>query len=148
MNFERHAPKGNEFLHHLATRLGNEENRERAGRILRCVLHVLRDRLSVEESLQLIAQLPLVIKGFYVEGWSPARKHARIKTIQEFAEEVMRADGTSTWRDFSGVSDATEGIEAVIKTIADYVSAGELHHVIAILPEAMKSHFYEWSHTP
>lgn len=148
MNFEKHAAKGNEFIHRLSVRLGDEDNRERAGRVLRCVLHVLRDRLSIQESFQLIAQLPLVIKGLYVEGWAPSKAHMRIKTIHEFAEEVMRVDGISAWRDFSGRSDAMEGIAAVVKTIADYVTAGELHQVIAILPEAMKSYFYEWSHTP
>jgi uncharacterized protein (DUF2267 family) len=148
MNFEKHAAKGNEFVHKLASRLGDEDNRERAGRVLRSVLHVLRDRLSIEESFQLIAQLPMPIKAMYVDGWTPGREHPRIKTIHEFAEEVMRHDGISTWRDFSGIPDAMDAIEACVKTMADYVSAGELHHIIAILPEDMKSYFLVWSHTP
>ena len=60
----------------------------------------------------------------------------------------MKLDGMSAWRDFSGVSDAMDGIEAVIKTMADYVSAGELHDIIAVLPEDMKECFMVWSHTP
>jgi uncharacterized protein (DUF2267 family) len=148
MNFEKHAAKGNEFINRLAERLGDEENRERAGRVLRCVLHALRNRLSLEESFQLMAQLPMLIKAVYVDGWTPSRAHAKIKTINEFAEEVIRLDGLSSWRDFSGVSDAMDAIEAVIKTVADYVSAGELHHIVAVLPEDMKSYFLEWSHTP
>lgn len=148
LNFEKHAAKGNEFVNRLAARLGDIDNRDRAGRVLRCVLHTLRDRLTVEESFQLLAQLPMVIKALYIEGWQPSRYHNKIKTLQELSEEVMKLDGMSAWRDFSGVSDAMDGIEAVIKTMADYVSAGELHDIIAVLPEDMKERFMVWSHTP
>jgi uncharacterized protein (DUF2267 family) len=51
----------------------------------------------------------------------------------------MREDGRSAWRDFSTSTDAMNACEAVMKTIADYVSAGELHQVIAVLPEDMKA---------
>jgi uncharacterized protein (DUF2267 family) len=148
LNFEKHAAKGNEFVNRLAARLGDIDNRDRAGRVLRCVLHTLRDRLTVEESFQLLAQLPMVIKALYIENWQPSRYHIKIKTLQELSEEVMKLDGMSAWRDFSGVSDAMDGIEAVIKTMADYVSAGELHDIIAVLPEDMKERFMVWSHTP
>lgn len=148
LNFEKHAAKGNEFVNRLAARLGDEDNRDRAGRVLRCVLHALRNRLTVEESFQLLAQLPMVIKALYIEGWQPSRYHTKIKTLQDLSEEVMKLDGMSAWRDFSGVSDAMDGIEAVIKTMADYVSAGELHDIIAVLPEDMKETFMVWSHTP
>lgn len=146
MNFEKHAAKGNEFIHRLALQLGDEDNRERAGRVLRSVLHVMRDRLSIEESFQLMAQLPMAIKAVYVDGWTPGRAYVKIKTMSEFAEEVVRLDGNSAWRDFSGITDALEAVAAVVKTIAHYVSPGELHHVVAVLPEDMKSYFYEWSH--
>ena len=148
LNFEKHAAKGNEFVNRLAARLGDEDNRDRAGRVLRCVLHALRNRLTVVESFQLMAQLPMAIKALYIEGWQPFRSHEKIKTMQELGEEVVRLDGLSAWRDFSGIEDALEGLEAVIKTMADYVSAGELHDLVAVLPQDMKESFMVWSHTP
>jgi hypothetical protein len=36
------------------------------------VLHVMRDRLPVEEAVHLGAQLPMLVRGFYDEGWKPA----------------------------------------------------------------------------
>jgi uncharacterized protein (DUF2267 family) len=148
LHFEKHAAKGNEFVNRLAVRLGSEGDRDRAGRVLRCVFHALRNRLTIEESFQLLAQLPMVIKALYIEGWQPARVHTKVKTLQELSEEVIREDGNSAWRDFSGVSEAMEAIEAVVKTMADYVSAGELHDIVAVLPEDMKERFMVWSHTP
>jgi uncharacterized protein (DUF2267 family) len=147
-NFEKYAAKGNEFLNKVAVRLGDAGNRDRAGRVLRSVLRALRNRLSIEESLQLLSQLPMAIKSVYVEGWKLHHDFVRIKTIEDFAEEVMVEDGISAWRDFASIGEATDAIEAVMKTLADYVTAGELHDVIDLMPKEIKQHFMVWVHTP
>ena len=148
LNFEKIAGKGNEFVHRLAIQLGDEKDRERAGRVLKCVLHALRNRLTVDESFQLMAQLPMAIKGLYVDGWSPHRAHSRVKTIEDLAVEVRNGDGLSGENDFPEISDAVDAIEAVIRTMAHYVSPGELHDIVAVLPGDMKVYFIEWMHTP
>ncbi len=148
LNFEKYAAKGNEFLNKLAVRLGDVENRDRAGRVLKSVLRALRNRISIEESLQLISQLPMVIKAVYVDGWKLNQEFTRIKTIEDFSAEVMKEDGAAAWRDFSSVEEATDAIEAVMKTLADYVSAGELHDIIDLMPREIKQHFTVWVHTP
>ena len=147
LNFDKMAAKGNEFVNRLAEHLGDRENRDRAARVLRCVLHALRDRLTAEESLQLMAQLPMAIKAVYVDGWK-LKPHHRIRTTEEFGLAVMQEDGRSAWRDFASVDEALLACQAVMRTLADYVSAGELHDIIAILPEEMKLDFMTWMHTP
>lgn len=148
LNFEKYAAKGNEFVNKLAEHLGDTEERDRAGRILRSVLRALRNRLTVEESLQLLSQLPMAIKAVYVEGWKLNREFVRIKNMDEFAAEVMLQDGYAAWRDFASIEEAEEAIEAVMKTLADYVSAGELHDIIDLMPGEMKKLFTVWVHTP
>ena len=70
-SFDHHAQRGNEFLHLLAFELGDKSNKEAAERITRAVFRSLRNLLTLEENFQLIAQLPLILKGLYVEGWAP-----------------------------------------------------------------------------
>lgn len=48
------------------------QDRHKAYRALRATLHALRDRLTVEETAHLGAQLPMLIRGFYYEGWDPS----------------------------------------------------------------------------
>ena len=42
----------------------------RGYRVLRSVLHALRDRLPHDEAGQLGAQMPMLVRGFYYEGCS------------------------------------------------------------------------------
>ena len=53
-HFEKFATKGNEFLKELAQEIWKTENKEKAYRVLRTVLHVLRRRLNLDESFDLL----------------------------------------------------------------------------------------------
>lgn len=41
--------------------------------ILRTVLHGLRDRMTVDEAADFSAQLPVLWRGVFFEGWQPSR---------------------------------------------------------------------------
>jgi len=47
---------------------------------LRSVLHALRDRLPPAEAVQLAAQLPMLIRGFFYEGGIPPTSRRSIGT--------------------------------------------------------------------
>ena len=57
---------------------------------LRAVLHALRDRLPPEVAVHLGAQLPMLIRGFYYEGWHMAGKPTKDRHVEEFAEHVIQ----------------------------------------------------------
>ena len=67
--FTQAAEQAQHWVNELAADLGWTE--QRAHRLLRIVLHTLRDWLSPEESADLSAQLPLLVRGIYFEGWAP-----------------------------------------------------------------------------
>src|SRR5438552_3108412 len=56
----------------------------------RSVLHALRDRLPVDEAAHLAAQLPMLIRGMYYEGWKPSAVPTRERTLREFLDHVRR----------------------------------------------------------
>jgi uncharacterized protein (DUF2267 family) len=58
---------------------------------LRAVLHALRDRLPPEAAVNLGAQLPMLIRGFYYEGWHMAGKPTKDRHIEEFVDHVFKA---------------------------------------------------------
>jgi len=66
------------------------KDRHRAYSTIRGVLHALRDRLIPDEAVNLGAQLPMLIRGFYYEGWHPAGKPFRYRHKQDFFDRVAR----------------------------------------------------------
>lgn len=99
---------------------------------LRTVLHALRDRLTVEEALHLGAQLPMLIRGFYFEGWNLKDKPHKERHIEDFLEHV-----TDAFKDDPSVN-ARQVTRAVFRVLAKHVSAGEIEDIKGILPKELK----------
>jgi uncharacterized protein (DUF2267 family) len=106
-----------------------KERREQSYSALRSVLHALRDRLTIQEAADLAAQLPMLIRGLYYEGWSPSRVPVKMRSSQ-FLERVRRGLNFSL--------DGQAGVEHLVKTVMTaltrFVTPGELEDVKAIVP--------------
>src|SRR6516164_534153 len=71
------------LLNEVCDRLGWPD-RQRGYHALRAVLHALRDRLPVDQVAALGAQLPMLVRGLYYEGWRPSGK-----PVKEHKEEFL-----------------------------------------------------------
>ena len=85
---EHSVQETNLWLKALAEQL-HFEDRHHAYSALRAVLHALRDRLTPEMAVHLGAQLPMIVRGLYYEGWHMAGKPTKDRSIQEFADHVL-----------------------------------------------------------
>jgi len=61
--------------------------------ILKAVLHTLRDRMPINEAVHFSAQLPLLLRGMYFEGWIPLDTPVKVKTAAEFLDLVELQPG-------------------------------------------------------
>jgi uncharacterized protein (DUF2267 family) len=136
LDFEKYAAKGNEMVNMVAEDL--KVPGDKAGRILRAVLHAMRNRLNIDESLQVVAQLPMALKGVYIDQWDPWHSFHRIHHIDEFINEVRKYDKTTASYDFGNDESARLAVKAVFRTLNYYLSAGEFRDVIAVLPRELK----------
>ncbi|HEY8466263.1 MAG TPA: DUF2267 domain-containing protein [Solirubrobacterales bacterium] len=131
---DRSAHQARAWLNEMAAELGISDHRT-AYRVLRGVLHTLRDRLTAEESAQLAAQLPTMIRGIYYEGFQPGRVPEAYHDVDAFLERVSDAAL------LEGKTQASVATEAVAKVLARNVSTGELDDVLAQLPESLRPLF-------
>jgi uncharacterized protein (DUF2267 family) len=103
--------------------------------MLRNVLHTVREILTPEESSHLIAQLPLLIKGVYVDGWK-MQTTKRIRSREEFLER-LRSKSDLPQTDLSSDEEAINKVQAVLYVLQKYVSAGEMAHIINQFPAGL-----------
>lgn len=119
-----------QWLQEIADDLGDPD-RQRAWHGLRAVLAALRDRISVSEAAHLSAQLPLLVRGLFWDGWDPDRP-SRAHTRQEFVDSI------ASHTDRRVALDPEAAFRAVVRTLSRHVTAGELGDVRAELPSEVK----------
>jgi uncharacterized protein (DUF2267 family) len=141
LDFEKLALKGTEFMHELQINLGNKD-RAHASRILTSVFRVLRNHLSMSESLNLLAQLPVALKGVYADGWA-LHEHYRVKSLDDFLVEVLRQEGNKAWRDFANREEIIDAIRAVLDTLRLYASHDGIEEILDSMPEDIHKAFRE-----
>ncbi|HEX2970495.1 MAG TPA: DUF2267 domain-containing protein [Bacteroidales bacterium] len=146
LNFEKYAHEGNSFIKELSMNLGHPGETARAGIILRAVMHTLRERISIGESLNLVSQLPMFLKGIYVDNWEFNDRQSRIKTIEDFKDEVKRLQEQYGEQQFDWELPTDEIIRVVFSTLNRYVSEGESEDIIAQMPKELKELFSEKAH--
>jgi uncharacterized protein (DUF2267 family) len=129
--FDRTLHKTYEWLADLM-RLLRVDDRRMAYRALRATLHALRDRLTVEEVAQLGAQLPMLVRGFYYEGWDPTAKPLTLRHKDEFLGRVA----SRLTNDDVEPETAARGVFALL---AERVTQGEIEDVKHILPSELRA---------
>ena len=112
----------NTWLNELDSRVGWAD-KNRAYRLLRAVLHEVRDHLSPDEAAQLGAQLPTLIRGVYYEGWKPAKTPVKERSREGFIARVQKH--------FQGdpMGDAEAAIRSVFWLLDRHVPEGEMKDV-------------------
>ncbi len=85
--FDKTQQKTAHWIEAVAHEMGSTDM-ERSYHVLRSVLHAVRDRLPTDEAVQLGAQMPMLVRGFYYEGWHPADKPERYRHKQDFLEHI------------------------------------------------------------
>jgi uncharacterized protein (DUF2267 family) len=107
-------------------------DRREAYRVLRAFLHTLRDRLPVEQAAQLAAQLPLIMRGMFYEGWQPSRTPLLYRDPVEFVDRVRREAL------LAGDTEASFAVDAAAAVLRRHVSASEIEDVARTLPRALR----------
>jgi uncharacterized protein (DUF2267 family) len=99
---------------------------------LRATLHALRDRLGPENAVHLAAQLPMLLRGLYYEGWRLGASQTKERTQTDFLEHVRRELPRG-----SGI-DPNLAARAVFGVMWEKLDLGEVGKVIDLLPAELK----------
>ena len=129
--FDETLQKTHLWLNEIANDLGPD--RQRAYDALRAVLHTLRDRLPVDNAAQLGAQLPMLVRGIFFEGYHPAGKPDKIRSQDEFLDAIGKR-----LRNAPRVNVKTAA-QAVFRAIEKFCDPHEAAQVRQALPQGIQA---------
>ena len=124
--------KTNEWLAGVMDGLGTND-RKKAYAALRSVLHALRDRFPVATVAGLGAQLPMLVRGIYYDGWHPHLdvKLGHVRTVEEFLAVVERElpPGMEL--------DPERAVRAVFGVVQQHLDPNETSKIVRLLPRGL-----------
>lgn len=138
LKFNMYAQKASLYVKEVAEELGYPEDKEMALRVLRAVFRTLRNKIPPQESLELIAQLPMLIKALYVDGWTMREEPRKIRHLEHFLDEVRKQGGATGEYDFGDDFDAEISVKAVFRVLRNHVSEGEMEDITKTLPAELR----------
>lgn len=131
MNFEDYLKDAKTWLHELCTYLGIADERK-AARIFRAVLHAIRDRIPTEEAIHLSAQLPIIWKGIYYDGFK-AHQPVRIRHEDEWLEFIRSKNSGAGESDFPTLDHAYYAYHDVMAFLRKHLSEGQYNQITQAL---------------
>jgi uncharacterized protein (DUF2267 family) len=120
-----------EWINELAERL-DWSNHRNVFHLLRLTLTGLRDLLGHDEAAQFSAQLPILIRGVFYEGWRPSDTPLKDKHKEAF---VARIDAQlAGYPEYRGEED----VRTVFKLLNGRISEGEVEDIRSTLPSPVQ----------
>lgn len=140
LDFNKMALEGNTFMNELSEKLGHTgtEDRQQVGRILKAVMHSLRDCLDYKENFHVLAQLPLALKAVYADQWNYMDKPHRPQNVEQFEELVKTYQRKYGEQNFDWSMSTDDIVQDTLSCLRKYISTGEAIHVMDQLPKGVK----------
>jgi uncharacterized protein (DUF2267 family) len=129
--FDKTEQKTMHWVNGVAHNMGSTDLK-RSYMVLRGVLHAMRDRLPPNEAVQFGAQLPMLVRGFYYEGWHPQDKPKSYHRKDPFLDQV---------RSEVPVLDDVQlecAVTSVFETLEQEIPGSELRQVRHALPSDLQ----------
>jgi len=108
---------------------------ERVYAATKVTLQTLRDRMIVDETFELAAQMPLLLKGIFFDGYDPSGKPLTIRSREELFNEIQdrfdKAEGLS----------GEVITRAVLKVLYRRVGEGEMDDIKDSMPADIQGLF-------
>ena len=134
--FSKTLEKSHQWIQELMDELGWVDS-QKTYRAFRVVLHALRDHLTVEETVQLGAQFPMLIRGLYYEGWKPSKQPIKERSEEQFLIRVAQYFQNDPY--LETVEDFEKLVGKVFSVISRHVTKGEIQDILKILPRGIRN---------
>jgi uncharacterized protein (DUF2267 family) len=129
--FDRTVQESNLWLKDVMERLETDD-RHHAYSTLRAVLHGLRDRIGAESAAHLGAQLPMLLRGTFYEGWDPTNKPTKERHEDAFLAHIARELPRAT------EGEVELGTLAVLDVLSKHIDRGAAVKIAGMFPQELR----------
>lgn len=129
--FQQTLQSSSTWLREIAEAVPGAEEQQ-AYHLLCATLRTLRDRLRPEEAVQFGAQLPVLIRGLYYDGWRLADVPTHVRTKHEFLSQVVARYQARP------LDDLEAGVRAVLAVASRNIDFGETYSLLRTLPMELR----------
>lgn len=130
--FDSTIQQTNLWLKDIMERIETDD-RHLAYQVLRATLHTIRDRIGPENAVHFGAQLPMLIRGLYYDGWHMADTPTRTRRMGDFIDDVEQEARRNLG------ADRERMVRAVFDVIAARIDPGEVGKLVRVFPEDLKA---------
>lgn len=144
LSFDKFAKDAHHYIKKLATELGHPEEKDRTLILWRAVMHTIRDRIHIGESLQVIDPLPMIFKGVYIEGLKYSEKPPLdYDSLEQMKNLVKKHQNMYGEEDFPWSKPTEELIAITLNSLKEFISENQLSHIIDQMPGEIKEKLQE-----
>jgi uncharacterized protein (DUF2267 family) len=134
--FDKTLQESNLWLKALMESLGTT-NRDTAYDALKATLHTLRDRIGPGNAVHLGAQLPMLIRGLYYDGWRPATTPTKERHTADFLDHLSEKLARNSR------TDPEAAARAVFYVMWQKIDSGEVAKLLRVLPAELRELWVE-----
>ncbi|WP_340105278.1 DUF2267 domain-containing protein [Rhodohalobacter sp. 8-1] len=127
--FDRTVNTSEKWIIEVSEELGTDDY-SKALQGFRATIHVLRDRVKVNDATNLGSQLPVLLAGYYYEGWNPAEVPVAHRNKKDFLDAVQL-----NIQNLSHSLDANECVPAVLSVLSKRISDGQMNKIKSNMPD-------------
>jgi uncharacterized protein (DUF2267 family) len=110
------------------------DDHEQAYSVMRATFHAIRDRIPEDEATDFAAQLPMIIRGFYFEGFNPEDVPKKIRDENEFFFDYLG----------SKIADSIDidprlAFNKLFELCGEHITSAQVDHVISMFPQDIQT---------
>jgi uncharacterized protein (DUF2267 family) len=127
LHFDKYAAVGNRFVKDVAEELNVSRNS--AARIMKAVLHAVRDRLPPDDAIQFAQGLPMALKAVFIDQYDPSRTPVVIRRAHDFLDYIFYKDEFSANVDFPDQDSVEDALRGVFNVLECYMDPAQIEHI-------------------
>ncbi|MFP8488909.1 DUF2267 domain-containing protein [Gracilimonas sp. Q87] len=135
-DFDQYIHETKKYINKLSSDLGHPEEEQRVFIVWRAVMHTIRDRIHMGESMDLLSALPMILKGHYTMGWkyneTPPYEYDTIEGMKIKVKALQNQYGEA---DFDWKLPTEDIISITIDSLRNYLSEDHMEHLRSQLPK-------------